>query len=275
MSLRAVVARLCVLPLIVALTSCATRQLARPGEIRVMVYNIHAGKDAAGVDNLERVATLIREASADVVLLQEVDRNTTRSAGVDQPAVLARLTGLNFAFGRSLVYQGGDYGIAVLSRWPITSPRTIPLPVNPPQDRSGSTHEPRVALRVAIASPIGELIVVNTHIDASRDDRWRRQEIAAVLAVLDSTRGLVLFGGDLNSTPDGEIQQTVRARGLRDAWLVCGRGDETAGMTYPADSAIKRIDYLYFRDATRCSDAEVIRTGASDHRPLLVKVQIH
>jgi endonuclease/exonuclease/phosphatase family metal-dependent hydrolase len=266
------VRRPCQVLLLAAVAACAARGPADIAEVRVLVYNIHAGKDAAGVDNLERVAQVVRSTSADVVLLQEVDRGTARSGGADHPVRLSELTGMRVAFGRSLIFQGGDYGIAVLSRWPITSERTIPLPVNPPQDRSGSLHEPRVALQVVIASPAGELNVINTHIDASRDDRWRRQEIATVLAVVDSTSGTVLFGGDLNSTPDGEIQASVRSRGLRDAWLVCGRGDEPAGMTYPADSSIKRIDYLYFRGTTSCSAAEVIRTSASDHRPLLVRV---
>lgn len=260
--------------LLVALVGCAARSGAPATDLRVMVYNIHAGKDAAGADNLERVARLIGETSADVVLLQEVDKGTRRSGGVDQPAVLSRLTGLHVAFGRSLIYQGGDYGIAILSRWPITSQRTIPLPVHPPQERSGSSYEPRVALEARIASPAGELTVLNTHIDASRDDRWRQQEIVTVLALADSARGLLLMGGDLNSTPESGIQQTVRARVLRDAWLVCGSGGEAAGFTYPADSGVKRIDYLYFRPNTSCSRAEVVTTQASDHRPLLVHVTL-
>lgn len=262
------------LVLFAALVGCATRAGTPAPDVRVMVYNIHAGKDAAGIDNLERVAQLVRETSADIVLLQEVDRGTRRSGGIDQPAVLSRLTGLHVAFGRSLIYQGGDYGIAILSRWPITSQRTIPLPVNPPQERSGSSYEPRVALEVRVASPAGELTVLNTHIDASRDDRWRRQEIVTVLAAADSARGVLLMGGDLNSTPESDVQRTVRARGLIDAWNVCGRGGDAAGRTYPADSGVKRIDYLYFRRTTGCSSAEVVATRASDHRPLLVHVTL-
>ena len=72
--------------------------------VRVLVYNIHAGKDASGADNLERVSRLVRELRVDVALLQEVDRGTRRSAGTDQPAELARLTGLNAVFGRTLDY---------------------------------------------------------------------------------------------------------------------------------------------------------------------------
>ena len=265
---------MCRVVLLAALLGCAARPGTPTGNLRVMVYNIHAGKDAAGADNLERVAALIRETAADIVLLQEVDRGTRRSGGVDQPAVLARSTGLRVAFGRSLIYQGGEYGLAVLSRWPIMSQRTVPLPVNPPQERSGSSYEPRVALEVGIASPFGEVTVVNTHIDASRDDRWRRQEIVTVLAIADSARGVLLMGGDLNSTPDGEIQHTVRTRGLRDAWLTCGSGGPTGGLTYPADSVVKRIDYLYLRDDSGCARADVIATRASDHRPLLVYVTV-
>ena len=236
-----------------------------------MVYNIHAGKDAAGVDNLVRVAELVRGTGADLVLLQEVDRGTRRSGGVDQVAELRQRTGLHAAFAKSLDYQGGEYGIALLSRWNIDSSRTVPLPITPPQPRSGGSYEPRVALRAWIARPGGNIEVVNTHIDASGDDRWRRQEIVTVLANADSGGGVVLLGGDLNSTPESAVQEAVRARGWRDAWLTCG-GSPGGGLTYPADSGIKRIDYLYFRGRTRCTRAAVPVTQASDHRPLVVDV---
>lgn len=254
-----------------AATGCVPRAGA-PDTIRVMVYNIHAGRDAGGMDNLQRVADVVRGADADVVLLQEVDRGTRRSGGVDQLAVLARLTRFHGAFGRSLTYQGGEYGIAVLSRWPIAAQRTVPLPVDPPQERSGGAYEPRVALVVTVSSPAGDLTVVNTHIDASREDRWRAQEIITVLALADSARGMLLLGGDLNSTPESPIQERMRARGLRDAWQLCGPG--TAGFTYPADSGVKRIDYLYVAPPTHCERAEVIATRASDHRPLVVEVVV-
>src|SRR5688500_18311962 len=101
--------------LLVSSIACASlRSGGDMREIRVLVYNIHAGKDAGGVDNLARVAEIVRSTRADIALLQEVDRGTTRSGRVDQPRVLASLTGLNVAFGKTLEYQGGDYGIAVL-----------------------------------------------------------------------------------------------------------------------------------------------------------------
>src|SRR5438067_1970465 len=88
-----------------------------------------AADHGAGGDNLPRVAELVRSTGADIVLLQEVDRGTNRSGHVDQPAVLARLTGFTASFGKSLDYDGGLYGIAVLSRWPVARDTVVDLPV--------------------------------------------------------------------------------------------------------------------------------------------------
>lgn len=243
-------------------------------EVRVLVYNIHAGKDAKGVENLERVAVVVRESGADIVLLQELDVRTRRSGGVDQPAELARLTGFHAAFGKSLDYQGGEYGIAILSRWPVAASATRRLPVTPPQERAGGVYEPRAALLATLAIPGVPLTVINTHIDPSGDDRWRLQEIRTILGMADSLRragATLLVGGDFNSTPESAVQVRVRASSLRDAWGECGRGD---GFTYPADSSVKRIDYLFLTGALRCTKATVPGTEASDHRPLLVKVRL-
>lgn len=240
----------------------------------MLVYNIHAGKDAAGVDNLARVAALVRDTRADLVMLQEVDSVTRRSGGVDQLTVLARETGLHAAFGSTLAYQGGQYGIALLSRYPLRSHRVFPLPNDPPQPRAGGSREPRGALHAVVGLPDGDLHVMNTHIDASADDTWRRQEAARLVALSDSLRAAgarVLMGGDLNSTPESAVQAMVRGASLRDAWTECGTG---ADGTFPAAGPVKRIDYLYLSGTMGCTSARVLDTDASDHRPVLVSVTL-
>jgi endonuclease/exonuclease/phosphatase (EEP) superfamily protein YafD len=147
--------------------------------------------------------------------------------------------------------------------------------VEPPQERAGGSYEPRGAQRVVIAHPKGPLTVINTHIDASREDRWRIQEARAISTLaanaLASSGSLVLVGGDFNSTPESAVQQLLRGSGLRDSWTECGHGSE---LTYPADSAVKRIDYLFLTGRIRCTSAEVPPGTASDHRALLVNVAL-
>lgn len=255
------------LALLVAACSGATT--ADP-TLRVLVYNIHAGRDAGGVDNLERVAALVTAVDADLVLLQEVDRNTVRSGGVDQLAELARRTGLHGSFGKSLDYQGGEYGIAVLSRWPITAREILPLRVDPPQERAGGSVEPRIAMIVETRTPSGPIRVVNTHLDASREDVHRLQEVATLLAAVeDLSSTTVLVGGDFNAEPGSAVYARMGGAGLRDAWLECGRG---GALTFPAGEPVKRIDYLLFEKPTTCRTASVLESTASDHRPLLVEL---
>ncbi|HEV2130502.1 MAG TPA: endonuclease/exonuclease/phosphatase family protein [Longimicrobiaceae bacterium] len=246
--------------------------MMRGGEearLRVLVYNIHAGKDAAGMHNLARVAELVRDSRADLVLLQEVDRGTERSGREDQLAEISRLTGLGGAFGRTLYYQGGEYGIAVLAGWPVLTDSLHPLPVEPAQARAGGSYEPRGAQHVTIASPRGTIHLLNSHLDASRDDSYRLQEVGTIRALADSLRrrgGLVLVGGDFNAEPGSRVVEQMTAGGWRDAWATCGAGP---GFTFPADEPVKRIDYLFIPPSVRCDSAAVIDSHASDHRPVL------
>jgi len=259
-----------------ALSACATAPPGPPG-IRVLVFNIHAGKDAAGAPNLDGVAELVRSTSADVVLLQEVDRGTKRSGNVDQLQRLADLVNAEGqgdyapAFGKSLDYDGGEYGIAALVRGTVTNSRTEPLPVEPPQERSGKSYEPRAALIVEADTRLGTLQLVNTHLDASRPEHYRLQESAHILTIvnrMEAGRGL-MAGGDFNAEPGSRTYQQLLFGGLQDAWLRCGEGD---GYTFPADKPIKRIDYLFLAPGLRCTSAQVLDTRVSDHRPLLVTV---
>lgn len=251
--------------------SLATAPIPPQSTTRVLVLNMHAGRDAAGIDNLSRVAELITSTRADIVLLQEVDRLTRRSGGVDQPAVLERLTGLHATFGKTLDYDGGEYGIALLARRQATDVRVLPLQVQPPQERAGGSREPRGALIALVAAESRSMRVLNTHLDAGREDTYRLQETDVLVRRIDELPDTspVIAGGDFNATPESPVIARMAAAGLRDAWPMCGRGD---GLTYPAGGPVKRIDYLLLSAATRCTSAEVLPFEGSDHRPLLVSV---
>src|SRR6185436_4143043 len=108
---------------------CARQE---PVEIRIMSYNIRHGEGMDGRVDLARIADVIRRASPDVVALQEVDRGVQRTGGVDEPAMLGELAGMQSIFEKNIPYQGGEYGNAVLTRLPILYHQNHLLPKSLP-----------------------------------------------------------------------------------------------------------------------------------------------
>lgn len=262
------------LPLASLLLGCAAPQAAPAPEsapVRLVSYNIRAGTDLSGEPNLERVAALMDSLGADVVLLQEVDRGTRRSGGVDQLEVLARATGMEGVFGKAIDFDGGEFGNAILSRWPLRSVRAVPLEVEVPDELVDRYYEPRSLLHAVAETPAGALHVLNTHLDHQPDPVFRHPQLVHLLAYLaeEVPEGArVVLGGDLNAPPDAVEIRALKLH-LEDAWSECGEGP---GYTFPSDRPLRRIDYLHLR-GLRCTDARVLETTVSDHRPVTVDVR--
>jgi endonuclease/exonuclease/phosphatase family metal-dependent hydrolase len=248
----------------IASGACASARGSADPTVRVLVYNIHAGTDTERRSNLERVGQVIRDSRADIVLLQEVDRRTRRSRGVDQLDSLQRLTGLSTAFGKAIDYDGGEYGLGVLSRWAILADSVFPLPVEAPH----AGYEARVALVAHIAFPPERLRVVNTHLDASRQV-YRNQQTTALGRVAAGPPAASLIGGDLNSEPEQGVVTMLSSFGFNDLYPRCGAG---SGLTFPVANPVKRIDYLLASSRWRCVSASVLPADASDHRAVLFEI---
>lgn len=96
-------------------------------KLRIASYNIRNGHDVQ--HDMSLPAADLLAAQADVVGLQEVDVGTTRVGGRDTLAELAAALGWeHYRFCRAIDFAGGEYGTAVLSRYPILSFKVIPLP---------------------------------------------------------------------------------------------------------------------------------------------------
>lgn len=87
--------------------------------LRVMTYNIHVGIGMDKKLDLARIAGVINAQHPDLVGLQEADRGVLRTQRIDEIAELAKLTRMDYDFAFNLRYQGGQYGVAILSRFPI------------------------------------------------------------------------------------------------------------------------------------------------------------
>ncbi len=105
-----------------------TQEQEQATELRLMSYNIRAGKGMDDVRDLERIAEVIKAADPDYVGLQEVDSVAARSGLIDQAAELGRLTGMHAYFAGAIPYSEGKYGIAALVKEKPLNVRTLPLP---------------------------------------------------------------------------------------------------------------------------------------------------
>ena len=228
--------------------------LTAGGGLRVMTYNIKHG----GESSLESVAAAIAAEAPDLVALQEVDHLTGRSGHVDQAARLGELTGMEHAFVPALLdFDGGQYGVALLSRHPILSVARMPLP---------SAGEQRVlALMDVEVDPDHVVPVGVTHFGVTGAAE-RQEQASAVLAAL-AGRPSAILAGDLNATSSEASVAALRAS-LSDAW---SRGGAGSGNTSPAWFPTRRIDYIFLGgDWTPRLTARVAGASSqSDHRPVV------
>src|SRR5690606_14126261 len=79
-----------------------------------------------GKIDMDLFGEIIKAENPDLVALQEVDKGTTRSGGIDQTAELSTRTGLTGYFAKAREFQGGDYGVAILSRLPVEDFKVVP-----------------------------------------------------------------------------------------------------------------------------------------------------
>lgn len=241
--------------------------------VTVVSYNIQAcigelprpePRDPAGT--LGRMADLLRAEGADIVLLQEVDNGTSRSRRIDQAAMLAERLGFQHVFGAAIELQGGHFGTAILSRWPLTTSETVLLH-KPDYSMTNPEYpdyysEQRVALMAEVDAPGGPLTVLCTHLGLTPDQRKLQAE--EIAALVKAAKGPVIVGGDLNAEP-GAPELTALFAPMTDAWEASAAGGP--GHTFRSDNPTKRIDYILVRGC-RTDSAEVLAPTLSDHLAL-------
>ena len=280
--------------LILSGAGCAqvSRVVSDPGEghaaLRVMTYNIHHGAgneecapreaDSApaadcGLD-LKRIADVIRDAKADIVGLQEVDRFWVRSGGVDQPRVLAQLLAMSVCFGPNLqlpaegsVGVPREYGTAILSRFPLKDCRNMHLA------RAADANEQRGLLSAEVETPSGSVRVMVTHLSIVEADRvLQTKELAAAVA---ESRAPTILMGDLNTRPNAESLRPLLAK-MRDLWTLAGKGDGLTSASHPQRPPRNRIDYILVSPGMETSGIEVLTNDvtrmASDHYPVIARI---
>lgn len=229
--------------------------------LRILAYNIHHGAGNDEKLDLQRIADLIRSLDPDLVALQEVDNRTERTGRVDQAAELGRLTRMAWAFGSFMDYEGGEYGMAVLSALPFAEVTNHRLPEGP---------EPRssLAIRVELPGGAGDLVFAGIHFYRTAEERMAQAR--RLLEVLEPEKGPVILAGDFNSTPDSAVMGFIG-----ETFAIPDKGEDH--FTFRSDRPDREIDFIVYRPSDRMSVVEsriIDEPVASDHRPLLLVVDL-
>ncbi|MEF2276756.1 endonuclease/exonuclease/phosphatase family protein [Deinococcus sp. YIM 134068] len=221
------------------------------GSLRVVTFNVARGT----LGGPERVASILRAADADVILLQETN---FIPAGYRR-TLLTALPGY---------HVGTGYEVMTLSRSPQLSNRNHAIP--------GSR---RTVLETAVSWRGQRLRLVNAHLNTvlvsnalkgdlnaiQRTSQARVWQIGLLCRLASANSGPLLLGGDLNTPPRGRLSRRLHTCVGQNAHDLAGRGP---GWTFPG--LFLRIDHLFSRGLTP-SRARVLPASGSDHRPLLVE----
>ncbi|SDF14973.1 Metal-dependent hydrolase, endonuclease/exonuclease/phosphatase family [Blastococcus fimeti] len=250
--------------------------------MRIATFNILHGRslDDGQVD-VDRLASAVKTLDADVLGLQEVDRDQPRSLGADLTAVAAEEMGavdhqfvaaLSGTPGGTWMAATGDeqpgsasYGIALLSRYPVISWRVVRLPplrasvpLWSPQSRRPflARDEPRVAVAAVLDAPQGQVTVCNTHL--SFIPGWNASQLRRLVRSLEGTREPLVLMGDLN------MERRQAARNSRMTPIA-------SAPTFPVGRPARQLDHVLVRGPISATGpAEAVQLPLSDHRALVV-----
>ena len=241
---------------VIFIAGCTQPYPQAKNTVRVMSYNVRNG---IGMDNkidYQRIADIIIRVSPDVVALQELDSVTNRSGGVDVLSQLAALSAMYPVYGASIPFDGGKYGIGILSKREPLSWRRIPLP---------GREEARSLLMVEFK----DYLFCCTHFSLHEEDR--NASVHLINQAVGDFDKPVMLAGDLNATPEMPVIEA-----FKQSWTVL---TDTRQFTFPSDTPDTTIDYIL--GYTLKGHAYSVRQtrvlnepAASDHLPLFSDVRI-
>lgn len=223
--------------------------------LKLMSYNI---KNANGMDNVcnfQRIANVINNASPDVVAIQEVDSMTNRSGQKYVLGEIAERTQMHGYFAPAIDYDGGKYGIGLLTKQVPLRLQSLPLPG-------------REEARTLILAEFTDYIYCCTHMSLTEEDRMKSLEL--VKAFTSSSTKPLFLAGDMNAEPESGFIKELQ----KDFQILSNPKQHT----FPAPDPKETIDYIAMLKQNAKGfaviSAKVINEPmASDHRPILVELR--
>ncbi|WP_316840649.1 endonuclease/exonuclease/phosphatase family protein [Pedobacter gandavensis] len=233
-----------------------------PKTLKVMTYNIHHANPPAqpSVIDLQAIAEVINKEAPDLVALQELDVHTKRSGSVDQVKKLAELCGMYAFFSKGIDFEGGEYGVAILSKFKINHTERFPLPF-----KEGIKAEQRSLAIINVTLPDGSLLdFACSHLDLNNVHRLL--QVAEINRILGDRKNNVILAGDLNLEANTPAMKILEQHFTRSCQGNCAP-------TIPDLNPNKEIDFILLKkgSAFKVMKHQVIPDiHASDHLPVVV-----
>lgn len=172
-------------------------------KLRIATYNIGKNEASDNVADFTALNSAIKKINADIIAVPEVDHKTQRSQKIDQLKTIADANNMHYAFGKALDFDGGEYGLGLLSKYKILHSQVVKLP-------SGNAEQ-RVALLAQVDVPGFDSapIIMVTHLDWQKDPTMRTEQARYLLDLSigdaasdfkDIASSIKILAGDFNST---------------------------------------------------------------------------
>jgi endonuclease/exonuclease/phosphatase family metal-dependent hydrolase len=226
--------------------------------LRIASYNVHKYTGLDFRRNPARIAAVIRSLDADIVSLQEV----LSDPGADpssQLRILAEKTGMHMAVAGPTIWKAdGQYGNALLSRFPITRVRL--------HDISLGAFEPRGIIDADIRVGDRTVRVLATHFGLWPMERNRQALRLLEILPENPARPLIVMG-DMNCwVPGSPVLRRLQER----------LGKPAASRSYPAPLPLLSLDRIWIQIAGYRLAVEAPRSRlawiASDHLPMVATI---
>ena len=218
--------------------------------LRVGSYNIKNGGDVN--HDMSIIAEDIKALDLDIIGLQEVDIKTNRAKKLDTLKLLAEATGYEYyQFAKAIDFQGGGYGTAILSRYPIVNYETVALD-------TASGYEARACGHARIEVNGVEIDFFNTHLSYEKKE-LRDVQFAQLADLAVPCRGYIVTG-DFNTANLNEFKV------FTDSELV----NEGKYATFPSSSSA--IDNIVLESGWKITDSGMVATKHSDHNLLWAEI---
>ena len=235
--------------------------------MKIMQFNIQHGRNfLTGKIDLDALSDAIALLGGEVVCLNEVYGEGPSPSFTDQVGTLAKKLGYSGYFAPAIHIDGaGPYGNAFLSKYPVVSFETVPVPTVP---RSHPGYfEDRCAFNAVIEKDGKRLTVIGIHFGLQIEEQIECAK--TVCSLIDRSPYPVVLMGDFNVEPDDPVLEPVRAR-LTDTAILPG-GDAP---TYPSDKPRIKIDYIFHSNVLKPTAVSVPEMIVSDHLPVAADFEL-